>query len=171
MERDGHLGISLLLSAPFAYILYAGEPTAILALGVTGVVFWSLLPDVDQLLPIPHRGPTHSFVAAGIAGLVTATLAAALVATGGDGYPAFSPESTFHASLVAAGFGFGIGALGVVSHLLGDVITPMGIRPWWPRSSRKYSLSLVLSADIRANLALAYAGTLVLIGAISLSTL
>lgn len=112
------------------------------------MVAWSLVPDVDELLPIPHRGPTHSFLAAGVAGALTSLLAIVVVDAGAG----------------AAVFGFGVGVLGVTSHLLGDVVTPMGIRPWWPLSERRYSLSLVRSADVRANLLLAYAGTLVLIG-------
>lgn len=154
MERDGHLGISLLLYAPLASVRSASGSTTVLGLGVAGVVFWSLAPDVDQMLPIPHRGPTHSFVAAGFAGILTSLLAIVMVETGTG----------------AAVFGFGIGVLGVTSHLLGDVITPMGIRPWWPFSDRKYSLSLVLSADVRTNLVLAYAGTLALIGVRLLAT-
>lgn len=145
MERDGHLGITLLLYTPIAALLSttATGSAPVLGFGLAATVGWSLVPDIDELLPIPHRGPTHSFVAAAFAGLLTALLGIAIV----------------DASPGAAGFGFAVGLLGVTSHLLGDVITPMGIRPWWPFSDRNYSLSLVLSADVRANLVLALSGT------------
>ena len=171
MERDGHLGISLLLYTPIAYVLTASDLTAMLGLGVASVVWWSLVPDVDQLLPIPHRGPTHSVVAAGLAGLLTALLVVLLSTIGPFGLRAEFVESALPWSpgATAAVFGFGTGVLGVLSHLLGDVVTPMGIRPWWPRSDRRYSLALVPSADIRTNLALAYVGTAVLIGTVALA--
>lgn len=156
MERDGHLGITLLLYTPIAGLLSttATGSAPVLGFGLAAMVGWSLVPDIDELLPIPHRGPTHSFVAAAFAGLLTAILGIAIVDA--------SPET--------AGFGFAVGVLGVTSHLLGDVITPMGIRPGWPYSDRNYSLSLVLSADVRTNLVLAYAGTLALLCAVLLSS-
>lgn len=167
MERDGHLGITLLLYTPIAAALStttASGSTPVLGFGLAGMVVWSLVPDVDELLPIPHRGPTHSVAAAGFAGLVTALLSLLLAVTGRLTTPDALAQIGIHQSLAAAVFGLGIGVFGVTSHLLGDVITPMGVRPWWPYSDRRYSLSLVLSADVRTNLVLAYAGTLALVG-------
>lgn len=156
MQRDGHLGVTLLLYTPLAVLLSTTATGSApgFGFGLAAMVAWSLVPDIDELLPIPHRGPTHSFVAAAIAGIVTALLGIAIV----DANPQ------------VAGFGFAVGVLGVTSHLLGDVVTPMGIRPWWPLSDRKYSLSLVLSADVRTNLVLAYAGTLALLCVVLLSS-
>lgn len=132
MQREGHLGISLLLYAPVAYVLYTNGLTTMVGLGVVGVVLWSLAPDLDLALPIPHRGPTHSFAAAGFAGIVTAALVVSPAVTGDYGSPAFGIESALRSTRAVAAFGFGIGALGVVSHLLGDVITPMGSGPGGP---------------------------------------
>lgn len=46
---------------------------------------------------------------------------------------------------------FFLGVLVVVAHLLSDVLTPMGIAPFWPLSSKRYSLSLVDASNAPAN--------------------
>jgi len=56
-------------------------------------------------------------------------------------------------------FGFAVGALTVVSHLLADVITPMGIRPFWPLSDRHFTLDLVYAKNWAANVLLFVLGT------------
>lgn len=122
-------------------------------------------------LPIPHCGPTHSFVAAGFAGLLTAVVAIYLASAGLGGEGDIILESWMVAYIAAAGFGFGIGVLGVICHLLGDVLTPMGIRPWWPYSKREYSLSLVFAADKQANQALSFSGALAVAAALVAATL
>ncbi|GAA0464707.1 metal-dependent hydrolase (plasmid) [Halococcus dombrowskii] len=55
-------------------------------------------------------------------------------------------------------FGFVIGAYGVVAHLLGDVITTQGIRPFLPFSRWKLSLSPLRADSPTANSALFGAG-------------
>jgi membrane-bound metal-dependent hydrolase YbcI (DUF457 family) len=65
--------------------------------------------------------------------------------------------------LTVAGFGFAIGAGGILVHLLGDVITESGIKPLLPFSSRQVSLS-----PLRANSSLANTG-LFAIGALAVA--
>lgn len=48
-------------------------------------------------------------------------------------------------------FGFLVGALSVLAHLLGDVLTPRGIAPFWPVSSRPYSLDITKAANPLSN--------------------
>ena len=55
-------------------------------------------------------------------------------------------------------FGFMIGAYGVIAHLLGDVITTQGIRPFLPFSRWKLSLSPLRADSQTANSALFGAG-------------
>lgn len=55
-------------------------------------------------------------------------------------------------------FGFVVGTVTIVSHLLADVITPMGITPFWPVSGRQYTLSLTRADNTVANYLLLVAG-------------
>ncbi|MEA5386518.1 metal-dependent hydrolase [Haloarculaceae archaeon H-GB2-1] len=54
--------------------------------------------------------------------------------------------------------GLVVGTISVGSHLLADVITPAGITPFWPVSSRHYSMNLVSSDSLVANWSLLGAG-------------
>lgn len=56
--------------------------------------------------------------------------------------------------------GFTVGAGTVVGHLIGDVITPMGVRPFYPVDS-VYTLNLVYAKDLGANLAFVVVGIMV----------
>lgn len=164
MHREGHLGIGLLLYSPIGYLLISSNQTIIFALGLVGMCFWSIIPDIDMNLPIKHRGPTHSFVAAVIAGAITSIVSMYLVLIGISTSGAVVLNSSILAYAAAAVFGFLIGGLGVISHLIGDVITPKGVRPWWPFSDRKHGHGLALAANEQANY------TLSIIGALSLTT-
>ena len=139
MYRTGHLGVSLLAFAPVAYWLVSGGFVALAFLTGATMLYLASLPDVDLRLPIPHRGPTHSL---GFAALVGGAFAAVAWCAGRVASVAVPP------GLSMTTFGFLLGFGSVVAHLLGDVITPMGVRFLWP-SSRRWSLGLA-TADSRA---------------------
>ena len=144
MYQVGHYGAALLTYAPLGTVVaLAGHETAALV-GVLTCLALSTLPDCDHRLPvIEHRGPTHTLLFAVLVGAGLAAIAAILV-------DAASP-------LVDAGFvafAFAVGALSIVSHLLADALTPMGIRPFWPLSRRRYTLSVTTAANPIANYAL-----------------
>ncbi|MEF8780435.1 MAG: metal-dependent hydrolase [Haloferacaceae archaeon] len=131
----GHYGVALLLYAPVVGpLLDAGGPRAALAGGAL-VAVAAILPDCDEFLPIPHRGPTHTvwFVAA--VGLLAAGGVAALSVR----EAAWGPV----AGLLAAG--------AVASHVAVDALTPMGIRPFAPASDWHVTLDLVPSKHRTAN--------------------
>lgn len=82
------------------------------------------LPDVDFLLPLPHRGPTHSIAAAVI--VFIATLAVVAVAAGKG------------RARIASAVG-----LAVLSHVLLDWLgedssAPRGVMALWPLTSAYY---------------------------------
>lgn len=77
------------------------------------------IPDIDIHLNIPHRGPTHSIWFAILAGVVYAAILA---------YSSVGGLSL----LATAGVGFGSGFAGVIGHIAGDMITPMGVAPLEP---------------------------------------
>ena len=145
MYRKGHYGIALLVFAPIGLGLVAvGAPTlALLTAGaMLGLV---MLPDVDHRLPlVEHRGATHSLLFAGLVGGVFA----------GVGYLAGDtvllselltveePSSGIDPSVQFAAVGFAIGSLTVITHLIGDALTPSGVSFLWPLSGKRYSLGV-----------------------------
>ncbi|MDY6776366.1 MAG: metal-dependent hydrolase [Halobacteria archaeon] len=60
-------------------------------------------------------------------------------------------------------FHFLLGFFGVTTHLIGDVLTPMGIRPLRPIHNEKYRLGWVRAANESANLGLFVGGTLLFV--------
>ncbi|WP_121823467.1 metal-dependent hydrolase [Halostella salina] len=150
MYQLGHCGIALLVYAPIgAALVLAGHGFAAYVGGAV-MVATATLPDCDHRLPlVEHRGPTHSvpfalLVGAGF-GVVGSVVAPAV-----DGALGVDP----------AAFGFAIGCLSVATHLLGDVLTPMGIRPLWPVSDRRYTLNLTHAKNPLANYGLFALGVL-----------
>ena len=96
----------------------------------------SMIPDLDILLPIPHRGPTHSVAAAAI---VFGT--ALLLLLRGRRWKA---ERVRLAAAVA---------LGVLSHTLldwlgADSSTPRGVMALWPVSTRYHISDLNIFAAV-----------------------
>jgi len=147
MYRWGHVGAALFVYAPVgAALTRAGEPTLAFVGAVVAVVF-STLPDADELLPIDHRGPTHTvwFVAA--VSLLMA-VAGALVGIAVD------------RPLVFAALVGGSTALSLTSHLLADSITPMGVRPFYPVSMWHHSFDVTPAKNPRANTTMLGVGTL-----------
>lgn len=140
MYRTGHWGAALLAYAPVGYLLLRSDP--ILAFVGAGVVLWlATLPDVDQLLPIRHRGPTHSL-------LFLALVAAVLGAVGGAlGVGSYQPVD----ALPGVGFGVVLGVVAIGSHLLADMLTPMGVNPFWPVPADPVSLHVTRAANPLAN--------------------
>ncbi|WP_416839420.1 metal-dependent hydrolase [Haloferax sp. DFSO52] len=163
MYRLGHWGVSLLVFAPFGFVLLqAGYPELTFVLGA--VMCWlAMLPDFDMRVPgISHRGPTHTLLFAVLVGGVGGGVAYLLATNAGQ------TEST---AMTLGAFGFGVGSLTIVAHLLGDVLTPAGIRPLWPVSSRKFTLSLWTADNTIANYGLFAVGLFAVAAATYLSVL
>lgn len=141
MYRHGHIGVGLLLYAPVSYVLLEIGQTALAVVGFAVVVWLAMVPDLDVKIPfLSHRGPTHTLAFAVIFGLVC-----------GVGGWVLRTELTTFGSPLLAGFGVLLGLVVVIAHLLSDVLTPMGIAPFWPLSSKRYSLSLVDASNAPAN--------------------
>lgn len=140
MYGPGHVGAALFCYAPVAAALTRdGEPTLALA-GVAVAVALSTLPDADEfaVVPVDHRGPTHTVwfvVVASCSGAALGALAGLVV-----GEPA------------ALGVTVGVAAaVSLTSHLLADSITPMGIRPFYPLSTWHHSFDLTPAKNPRVN--------------------
>lgn len=144
MHQLGHVGAALLLYSPVAFRYLSAGETALAILGGAIAVSLATAPDCDEYLPfVEHRSVTHTVV---FALLVGATIGAAAWVVGSRVDPTIAGS--------VARFAFGVGTLTVVSHLLADVVTPMGIRPFWPVSDRHFTLGLVYSKNWTANVLL-----------------
>lgn len=147
MYRWGHVGAALFVYGPVGAALNrAGEP-GLAALGAVVAVACATIPDADELLPMDHRGPTHtvwfvlggSLALAAVAGMVGASVGRPIA--------------------VAATVGVA-SALSLASHLLADSITPMGIRPLYPLSMWHHSFDVTPAANPRANTTMLGVGAL-----------
>lgn len=104
-------------------------------------------PDLDVLirrLPglewVGHRGITHTFVAAPILALLITV----------------AVKAVFRQARVAILYATSLGTL-LVAHLLMDVITYRGIRPWLPWSQARLTYPIITFIDLRVSLPLAAA--------------
>ncbi|MGB9958205.1 metal-dependent hydrolase [Haloferax prahovense] len=161
MYRFGHWGVSLLVFAPLGFALVqAGRPELAFVAGAA-MCWLAMLPDYDMRVPgISHRGPTHTVLFAALVGGVGGGGAYLLANNAGQ------PEA---AATTLGAFGFAVGALTILAHLLADVLTPAGIRPLWPLSSRKFTLSLWTADNTVANYGLFAVGVFAVAAAAYLS--
>lgn len=152
MYQLGHYGVSLVVFSPIGFaFVRLGRPELAFATGAA-MLGLAMLPDVDHRLPfVSHRGPTHSLAFAAAVGGVFAG-AGHLLADAGSDLGVSVALGLFGLGLPA--FGFLVGALTVVAHLLADVITPMGVNFLWPFTTSRYSLSLWPAKSRVANYAL-----------------
>ncbi|SFL59111.1 inner membrane protein [Halogranum rubrum] len=147
MYLPGHLGIALLCSTPLAAFFQQSGLRRASQVGVLGFLVTASAPDVDLYLSaVPHRGITHTFVAATAVGLLFGVVAAS------TRLPALQSRRRDFT------FGFAVGTLGISTHLAGDVITPMGIQPFAPLLDAHYTLNLVYASDPTANAGFLVAG-------------
>lgn len=147
MYPPGHIGLTAVLFAPLICWLrrHGRGRTATECLAVATAL--SLLPDIDALLPgIVHRGVTHTLLAAIVAGGIV------LLLVRYSNTPALSLGSE-HATVPWV-----VGTTGVLSHLLGDVVTPMGIGLLYPIYGTVYTLDIVPASSPAANATLFVAG-------------
>jgi inner membrane protein len=163
----GHVGISLLLFGPLAEVLLStGQPLVAVLTGLL-VVALAPLPDLDTYTDrLAHRGPTHTvWFALGVGLLVG--LVAGLGMLLWNQYISSDPLLP---AWIPVWFG-SVSALAVVGHLLGDLVTPMGLWPFRPVSDRHYTVDLTPSKSPRANRLCFAAGSLALLAAVVSATL
>lgn len=166
MHREGHIGLGLLLYAPLAYYFTATDQLTLMAVGLVAAAVHSYAPDFDLWLPgVSHRGITHTFVGGAVAAVLTVVAVIAVIASGDT---TLSPSLLEYATI--AGITFSISFIGFLSHLVGDVLTPMGIAPFNPWNDTTYSLNLVYASNEWANEQLAYLGAVAITVALLLGT-
>lgn len=169
MYREGHYGINALLYSPVAFITSVSLSLELAIIGAVCVLGVATLPDCDRhfsdnmetarsniwtLIPIKHRGFTHTIWFAGIIGAVGAGLGVLI---------------PFHETSVAAGFTFAVSFFGIVCHILGDALTPMGVKPFSPLSKTTRTVNLCNASNSMANYAFLLVGGVTLLAAFGIS--
>ena len=144
MYRNGHVGASLAVYAPFGFLLTALTSVELGAAGAVGIASTATVPDLDMRVPfVEHRGITHTVWFALLVGAVCGAVGAGLgLGTG------------VATALLFGGVGFLFGVMTIGSHVLADALTPMGIRPFAPVRDDEYTLDLFTAANPLANSAL-----------------
>ncbi|OTE98470.1 metal-dependent hydrolase [Halorubrum sp. SD683] len=141
MYRKGHVGASLVVYAPFGFLVTALLSIEAGLVGAAGVASTAMVPDLDMRVPVVrHRGITHTVWFALLVGVVL----------GGVGLAAGLQRGLAEALLFGAA-AFLFGAVTIVSHILADALTPAGIRPYAPVRDTEYSLDLFTAANPFAN--------------------
>ncbi|MDZ5813341.1 metal-dependent hydrolase [Halorubrum sp. AD140] len=144
MYRKGHLGASLVVYAPLGFLVTALASIEVGVVGAAGVASLASLPDVDVRVPfVKHRGITHTVWFALLVGVAFGVVGLAV-----------GLQRGVVGGLLFGGAGLLFGTLTIVSHLLADALTPMGIRPYAPVWDDEYTLDLVTAANPLANYAL-----------------
>jgi inner membrane protein len=159
MHRRGHYGLALLVFSPLAFLLNISHASEAAFIGVLIVVGVAPIPDIDQHIPVvSYRGITHTvwFIIASSTIATAVTWAAAVQGTQAV-HGTLSTASIPNLILPALVVGFLV-ALGLTTHLIGDMMTPMGIKPFAPVSDTKYTWKLTTSGDSTANNGLFVAG-------------
>ncbi|WP_455449735.1 metal-dependent hydrolase [Natrinema thermotolerans] len=147
MYRDGHAGFNALLYAPFFPVVSGRWSLELALVGAVVALAAANLPDLDQPLPrISHRGPTHTVWFAVLVGLVAGVGTALAVP----------------ATPAAFAVGFLIGCCGILAHLAGDIVTPMGISPFAPLWRAHVTLEWFKSKNERINRGFLLTGTVAL---------
>lgn len=150
LYTPGQLGAAALAIAPVVALLVARRRERFAVSIAALTISLTLLPNIDTLLPIAHRGPTHTLQFALLVGLVVGAAAGERAIRRGS--PVFE-----HAA-----WGAFAGSYAILVHLAADVLTPMGIRPFAPIADAHYTLAVVSTADPTANASLLFAGALAL---------
>ena len=160
VHKEGHIGLGFLVYSPLAFVLAYHEMYVTFIAGCIAIQYWSHFPDIDLHLSfVEHRGITHTLFMALLAGVITAVVAVGLITA--DVLPAtlFANEEVgVSTKELVGGFGFLVGVLGVTSHILGDLFTPMGVEPAAPISNANISLNLFRARNKTANRAFSKVG-------------
>jgi inner membrane protein len=144
MHSQGHKGIALLLYAPITYFLLDAGQLVLAVSGLAIVLFLSMLPDKDMVIPLlRHRGPTHTIWFALAVGLGLAGV--------GVGIQFGLDRVRIVAVVVPIGFLFLVGFLSIIYHIIGDAMNPTGVRPYRPVSNHKHALGVTKSGSFISN--------------------
>jgi inner membrane protein len=131
MHREGHVGAALLAYAPLGALVNLVGATELAVIGGLATAAVSIVPDYDLRVPgISHRGITHTVYFAGLVGVAVAGIGG-VVGWNAEGYAG---------AVVLSLFGLCIGVIDIGSHILADMLTPMGVDPYLKGESRSFDV-------------------------------
>lgn len=167
MYRKGHFGILLTVWSLVAFPLTAiGYPeVAVLALFV--MLWFEPIPDYDLRVPFfSHRGVSHTiwtplFLGAAFAGLLWWTETEFGLAATWLSHLGWVTASPLNLAVTGGAFA----TLGAFTHLVGDVLTPMGLPILWPYSDENYSIGVTTAKSELGNTILLIIGGVIGSGA------
>ena len=152
MYRFGHYGMVLLLYSFVGYVLLSRQHDNRAVVGTILVVLLTMLPDWDSYVAwLPHRGPTHTVWFALLVGLIVGTIAMLV---------SFRRHPDLRAAKSLGRWSGGLATFSVLTHLLADMLNPMGIQPLYPILDFRVTLDLVSAGDPVANFGLLLVGTI-----------
>jgi inner membrane protein len=156
MYRTGHYGAALLAYAPIAAVVVSAGFRTLAFLGAAVTLGLATLPDFDHRLPlVSHRGITHTvwfaIVVGGVVGFLGSVVGASLGPT---------------AETIVGTAGFVVGFVSIASHVAADALTPAGVRPFAPLSSRQFSYSVTTAKNPIANYTLLVVGVFAVAAAV-----
>ena len=132
MHAKGHFGFTLLVLSLFALPFGLGPDNLVIIVIFLSALL-SSLPDIDLKFGIPHRTVTHSILFAIIIGII---------------FGIFLGNSS---GIIYGIVGFLAGFLGIMTHLLGDVMTYQSFKPFWPFNNKEISYRLFEAKNVAAN--------------------
>ncbi|MBC7114903.1 MAG: metal-dependent hydrolase [Archaeoglobi archaeon] len=140
MYSRGHIGLSLIIISLLLKTLGVNPDSLTIS---TFVLLFSTFPDIDLKLGTAHRGLSHSIF---FSVLIAFLFSLILYRLSGD-------QNLLFTSFTGS-------AIGMISHILGDLLTLMKFRPLWPLSKRTFSFGLFRSENRIVNEGLFLAGLL-----------
>lgn len=153
MKKEGHIGLALMLCSPF-FLFFNFNIDINYLLGTCLITAGlSFVPDIDLLFAIDHRGLTHTFLF-GLMFSSIVSLCLGLLVEQKIGW--------------VIGFVAGFGA--ITSHLLGDVLTHMPIKPFYPLSKKEFAFAFFPASSKKANSTFIITGIIVVIFLIVLTS-
>lgn len=160
----------MLAYSPVVFLLLLFDPGLLphLGLGIAVIAYSCVLPDIDMRLkditPIKHRGITHTVWFALFVGVFSGGLAYLFGWYAAQTIPEMTAELFSPVSLaITSGL---LGVYGTLSHFLGDIITPTGLKPLAPVSDRRFRYVMTIlgetskAANDRWNWALWWVGSI-----------
>ena len=151
MHAKGHFGLTLLILSVLSIPIGFG-PDNIMIIIIFLSAGLSSIPDIDLNLGIKHRGVTHNILFGIIIGILFGVL--------------FGYSSGLQYGLI----GFVSGFLGVVLHLLGDLMTYQKFKPLWPFNKKEIAYGFFEAKSKIANEGFLTLGIFGFIGYAILST-
>lgn len=172
MYLKGHVGINAIIYSPVAFLTQQHLSTGLALIGGLFCIGITSLPDEDRhfqegmsnksklltLIPIKHRGRSHTVWFAILIGAIF-SIGTYWFLSGG-----FAPDSPIYTILpeknhleISLFIGFNT-MLGIIAHIVGDVLTPTGVKPFAPIRKNKYTLNICKAKNSRANKAFLIVG-------------